>query len=87
MTGNDWNDRIIGSPANAVALKNVSLGKVSIFDTTLRDGIQAPGISLGEDDIVSLAKAIDELNVDSIEIGFPASSETEKKAINRIVQF
>ena len=86
MTGNDWKDRIIGSPANAVALKNVSLGKVSIFDTTLRDGIQAPGISLSEDDIVSLAKAIDELNVDSIEIGFPASSETEMRAIKRIVQ-
>ena len=63
MTEKDCKEMIIGSPANAVALKNVSLGKVRIFDTTLRDGIQAPGISLGEEDIFSLAKAIDQLKI------------------------
>ena len=86
MTDDDLRKMIIGSPANTVALKNASLGKVSIFDTTLRDGIQAPGITLSEDDIVSLAKTIDELRVDSIEIGFPASSDTEMKAIKRMAK-
>ena len=86
MTSGDWKDRIVDSPANAVSLKNVSIGKVNIFDTTLRDGIQAPGITLNEDDIVSLAKAIDELAVDSVEIGFPASSEIEAKAIRSLTK-
>ena len=86
MTGDDWKDRIIGSPANALALKDVRLGRVSIFDTTLRDGIQAPGITLNEDDMISLAKALDELRVDSLEVGFPASGDTEAKAIKDIAR-
>ncbi len=84
MTGEDWRDRIIASPANGIALKNVRVGPVRILDTTLRDGIQAPGITLNEDDMVSLAKAIDELRLDSIEVGFPAMGESEARAVKRI---
>ena len=85
MTGEDWRDRMIASPANGIALKGVRLGPIKVFDTTLRDGIQAPGITLNENDMVSLAKAIDELGLDSIEVGFPAMGESEAKAVKSIV--
>ena len=56
---------------------------VKIFDTTLRDGEQAPGISLTVDDKINIAKRLDTLGVDTIEIGFPVSSEGEKEAARR----
>ena len=80
-----WKDRIIASPVNGAALKDVKVEQVRLFDTTLRDGIQAPGIKLSSDDMVSLAKTIDELGVDSMEIGFPASGDSEQAVIKRIV--
>ena len=82
---NEWKDKIIESPFNKAALKEYPVGDVRIFDTTLRDGIQAPGVSLNSDDIVSLAKAIAKLGVDSMEIGFPASGESEMTVLKRIV--
>ncbi|MBQ6547803.1 MAG: 2-isopropylmalate synthase, partial [Candidatus Methanomethylophilaceae archaeon] len=81
----DWKDRIIRSPINGKALNDVRIGSVRLFDTTLRDGIQAPGITLDSDDMVSLAKSIDELDLDSMEIGFPASGESEIAVIKRMI--
>ena len=80
----DWKDKIIESPVNRAALRDYPVKGVRIFDTTLRDGIQAPGISLNSDDIVSLAKAISRIGVDSMEIGFPASGESEMKVLKKI---
>ncbi|MGQ9513802.1 MAG: 2-isopropylmalate synthase [Thermoproteota archaeon] len=57
---------------------------VRIFDTTLRDGEQTPGVSLSADDKLEIATALDKLGVDTIEAGFPISSEGEKSAIKRI---
>ena len=85
MADEKWKEKIIGSPVNRAALNDIDIGDIRIFDTTLRDGIQAPGISLTADDLVSLARSIDELNVDSMEIGFPASGESEMKAIRSII--
>ena len=63
---------------------NMNMPKtVKIFDTTLRDGEQAPGISLTVDDKINIAKRLDTLGVDTIEIGFPVSSEGEKEAARR----
>ena len=58
--------------------------KVNIFDTTLRDGEQAPGIALTVDDKIRIAQKLDELGVDTIEIGFPAVSEGEMESAKRI---
>ena len=80
----EWKDKIIESPVNRAALKDHQVKGVRIFDTTLRDGIQAPGISLNSDDIVSLAKAISKIGVDSMEIGFPASGESEMAVLKKI---
>jgi 2-isopropylmalate synthase len=58
---------------------------IRIFDTTLRDGEQSPGVSLTFDDKVEIAKQLALLGVDSIEAGFPASSDGEKKVVKEIV--
>ena len=59
-------------------------GSVMLFDTTLRDGEQAPGIALSPDDKVRIAMALDDLGVDIIEAGFAASSQREAEAIRTI---
>ena len=58
--------------------------KVHIFDTTLRDGEQAPGASLGVDEKVEIAKQLSKLNVDVIEAGFPVSSKAQFEAVEKI---
>ncbi len=60
--------------------------QIRIFDTTLRDGEQSPGVSLTLDDKVEIARQLSRLGVDSIEAGFPASSEGEKKTVKEIVK-
>lgn len=61
--------------------------RIRIFDTTLRDGEQTPGVSLTIENKVEIAKALDRLGVDVIEAGFPIVSEGELasvKAINKL---
>ena len=60
--------------------------KVRIFDTTLRDGEQSPGVALSPENKLSIAKKLDELGVDAIETGFPVISEGEQNAIKMITQ-
>lgn len=60
--------------------------KIHIFDTTLRDGEQSPGASLTPDEKLKIAKQLEQLNVDVIEAGFPASSPGEIKAVSMIAE-
>lgn len=75
------------SPYNQMALPSLPEGRgaIEIFDTTLRDGEQAPGIALSPDDKVRIAEALDGYGVDYIEAGFAVSSDIEKETIKRIV--
>ncbi|GIU99411.1 MAG: 2-isopropylmalate synthase [Actinomycetota bacterium] len=57
---------------------------VRIFDTTLRDGEQAPGIALTRAEKVEIAEQLARLNVDILEAGFPVSSEGEFEAVREI---
>ncbi len=57
-----------------------------IFDTTLRDGEQAPGIALSPDDKVAIATQLAKLKVDVIEAGFAAASLGDYEAISRIAE-
>src|SRR2546423_15156690 len=57
---------------------------VRIFDTTLRDGEQAPGIALTRAEKVEIAEQLARLGVDVIEAGFPVSSEGEFEAVRDI---
>jgi 2-isopropylmalate synthase len=60
------------------------VSKAVIFDTTLRDGEQAPGMSMSPADKMRMARKLVELHVDVIEAGFPASSESDAIAVNQI---
>lgn len=60
--------------------------KVRIFDTTLRDGEQTPGISITPGQKVQIAVKLDELGVDAIEAGFPIVSLGETEAIKTITK-
>lgn len=59
-------------------------GQVKIFDTTLRDGEQTPGVSFTPEQKVRIANQLDELRVDVIEAGFPIVSKGEKKSVKEI---
>ncbi|HEX2152754.1 MAG TPA: 2-isopropylmalate synthase [Acidimicrobiia bacterium] len=58
--------------------------RLIIFDTTLRDGEQAPGIALTPDEKVAIAHQLGRLRVDVLEAGFAASSPGDFEAVSRI---
>ncbi len=58
--------------------------RVTIFDTTLRDGEQAPGFSMRTDEKLQLARQLDALGVDLIEAGFPIASEDDFEAVRLV---
>ena len=59
---------------------------IKIFDTTLRDGEQTPGVSLTPEDKLKIAIQLDKLGVDTIEAGFPITSRGEADAVKEIAQ-
>ena len=60
--------------------------RLTIFDTTLRDGEQAPGFSLRIDEKLQLARQLDALGVDIIEAGFPIASKDDAESVRRIAR-
>src|ERR687895_684282 len=58
--------------------------KIRIFDTTLRDGEQSPGVSITPEQKIQIAIKLDQLGVDAIEAGFPIVSQGEIQAIKSI---
>jgi 2-isopropylmalate synthase len=62
----------------------VAQDHVRIFDTTLRDGEQAPGFSLRPSEKLTLARQLDRLGVDIIEAGFPIASPADAEAVRQI---
>ena len=57
---------------------------IKIYDTTLRDGEQSPGVTLTPEEKIIIAKQLEKLGVDTIEAGFPITSKGEKEAIRLI---
>lgn len=63
------------------------MGKtISIFDTTLRDGEQSPGVSLNQEEKIILARQLEKLGVDVIEAGFPIASVGDFEAVRAIAR-
>jgi 2-isopropylmalate synthase len=58
--------------------------RIAVFDTTLRDGEQSPGCSMGIQDKLRIARKLDQLGVDIIEAGFPIASEDDFNAVGLI---
>jgi 2-isopropylmalate synthase len=61
-----------------------SSNRVTIFDTTLRDGEQSPGAAMNLEEKLKIAVMLDELGVDVIEAGFPISSNGDFEAVQEI---
>lgn len=58
--------------------------RLVIFDTTLRDGEQAPGFSMRIEEKLRMARQLESLGVDVIEAGFPIASEADAEAVRRV---
>ncbi len=67
-------------------MKNDDKNKVLIFDTTLRDGEQAPGASMNDKEKLEIAFALERLGVDIIEAGFPIASKGDFKAVSTVAK-
>ncbi|MCC4722172.1 2-isopropylmalate synthase [Salinicoccus sp. RF5] len=60
------------------------MSRIRIFDTTLRDGEQSPGVNLNKMEKLEIAKQLERLGVDVMEAGFPAASEGDFQAVKLI---
>jgi 2-isopropylmalate synthase len=63
---------------------SIDQSRVVIFDTTLRDGEQSPGISLDQGEKLEIAEQLARLGVDVIEAGFPVASQGDFEAVRTI---
>lgn len=78
-------DRVVTRVRDAVIAHHKNSGVVLFSDTTLRDGEQMPGATLEPDEKVRIALALEEAGVHSLDAGFPASSEADVLAIQKMV--
>ncbi|MFU8887086.1 MAG: 2-isopropylmalate synthase [Trueperaceae bacterium] len=62
------------------------MSHIRIFDTTLRDGEQTPGVALNTAQKIEIARQLARLNVDVIEAGFPITSAGDFEAVQRIAR-
>ena len=63
-----------------------SQDKLTIFDTTLRDGEQSPGASMTRDEKVRIARALERMRVDVIEAGFPIASPGDFESVKAVAR-
>lgn len=66
--------------------KELARRRIAVFDTTLRDGEQAPGNGMSPEQKLELGLIIESLGVDTVETGFPASSPSDYKATQLLSQ-
>lgn len=59
--------------------------KITVYDTTLRDGEQTPGVCLRTQEKLKIARKLDELGLHQIEAGFPVVSKEENRSVKAIV--
>lgn len=78
-----WN--VAQSVKHVVIGSHKKAGKVMLSDTTLRDGEQMPGATLEPEEKVQIAKLLEKTGVHSLDAGFPASSQADIDAIQKMV--
>ena len=64
----------------------MKMRRLTVYDTTLRDGEQCPGASLGALEKERIARQLERLGVDVVEAGFPASSPGDFDAVRRVAR-
>lgn len=73
-------DNVAVSPYNPI----IRGTRVTVYDSTLRDGEQTPGVAFAPEQKLTIARMLDEARVHQIEAGFPAISETEVRTMKQI---
>src|SRR5512136_790198 len=68
---------LTGHKANSDSPSGSDMAKIAVYDTTLRDGMQAEGVSFSLEDKLSIARSLDKLGVHYIEGGYAASNAKE----------
>lgn len=63
---------------------SMDMGEIEICDVTLRDGEQTPGVAFTTDEKIDIARMLDEIGLEIIEAGFPATSQGEKESVKAI---
>ncbi len=76
----------MGTPVDTQQVTDALGSDVTIFDTTLRDGEQSPGISLDAREKVEIAEQLARLSVDVIEAGFSAASPGDFDAVKAVAE-
>lgn len=71
------------SPYNAASAPRLP-ENITIYDSTLRDGEQMPGVHFTPEQKISIATKLDEIGVHQIEAGFPAVSDEERRTVKKI---
>jgi 2-isopropylmalate synthase len=84
MRGIDSDGGVKKAQEGAPAVGRTAAGRVRIFDTTLRDGEQSPGIALNRQEKLEIAHQLARLGVDVIEAGFPITSPGDFEAVQAI---
>ena len=74
----------MSQPEKVAAVPAAPRERVRVFDTTLRDGEQAPGFSMSRAQKLRVAHALAELGVDVIEAGFPQASDGDFDAVRAV---
>ena len=82
MTNSKWGIAFYTPEAE----KQNSNRTITIFDTTLRDGEQTPGVSIPFEKKIEIATQLDKLGVDVIEAGFPITSPGDKESVKKIAE-
>ena len=78
-------ERLVADPREE-RVNRESVQTIRIFDTTLRDGEQSPGVSLSAVEKVEIARWLARMGVDVIEAGFPASSAEDRRAVEDVAR-
>ncbi|MHA2609517.1 MAG: homocitrate synthase/isopropylmalate synthase family protein [bacterium JZ-2024 1] len=60
--------------------------KIKLYDTTLRDGEQMPGVAFTAEQKLEIAVALSDIGIHILDVGFPGVSDTEKEALQKILQ-
>ena len=60
-----------------IVFTDITMEKIELYDTTLRDGMQAEGVSFSLEDKLSIARCLDQIGLDYIEGGYAASNPKE----------
>src|SRR5690606_35900805 len=75
VTGRTWNAAHRGV--------RMTRERIYLFDTTLRDAQQSPGVAFSVEDKIALARLLDELGVDYVEGGYPGANPTDTEFFSR----